>query len=57
VTRAAVLRDSSPSGISTFGAIQAAAPSLGIDASPVGVQGADDIERSIVAFAHPRMVD
>jgi putative ABC transport system substrate-binding protein len=51
VTRAAVLRDFSPSGISTFGAIQAVAPALGVDASPIGVQGAGDIERSIAAFA------
>jgi putative ABC transport system substrate-binding protein len=51
VTRAAVLRGTSPSGFDTFGAIQAVAPSLGVDASPVGVQGAGDIERSITAFA------
>ena len=51
VTRAAVLRGTSPSGFDPFGAIQAVAPSLGVDASPVSVQGTGDIERSITAFA------
>ena len=51
VTRAAVLRGTSPSGFGTFGAIQAVAQSLGVEASAVGVQGAGDIERSITAFA------
>jgi putative tryptophan/tyrosine transport system substrate-binding protein len=51
VRRAAVLRDTSPAGIGTFGAIQAVAPSLGVDASPVGVQDAGEIERAITAFA------
>jgi putative ABC transport system substrate-binding protein len=40
-----------PQWVNTFGAIQAVAPSLGVDASPVSVQGAGDIERSIAAFA------
>jgi ABC-type uncharacterized transport system substrate-binding protein len=35
VTRAAVLRDTSPGGIGAFGAIQAVAPSLGIETNPV----------------------
>ena len=51
VTRAAVLRGTNPSGFGAFGAIQAVASSLGVDASPVGVQGAGDIEQSITAFA------
>ena len=52
VTRAAVLRDPAiAAGIGQFGAIQAVAPSLGIEASPVNVRDADEIERAITAFA------
>jgi putative ABC transport system substrate-binding protein len=52
VTRAAVLRDPAiTAGIGQFGAIQAVAPSVGIEVSPAGVRGADEIERAIVAFA------
>jgi ABC-type uncharacterized transport system substrate-binding protein len=50
VRRAAILRDTSPAGVGTFAAIQAVAPSLGLDASPVGAQDAGDIERAITAF-------
>jgi ABC-type uncharacterized transport system substrate-binding protein len=51
VTRAAVLRDSSdPAGIGQWGAIQSMAPSLGVDASLIGVRDADEIERGIAAF-------
>jgi putative ABC transport system substrate-binding protein len=50
VRRAAIFRDTSPAGVGTFGAIQAVAPSLGLDASPVGAQDAGDIERAITAF-------
>jgi putative tryptophan/tyrosine transport system substrate-binding protein len=35
VRRAAILRDTSPAGVGTFAAIQAVAPSLGLDASAV----------------------
>jgi putative ABC transport system substrate-binding protein len=50
VTRVAVLRDPAISaGIGLFSAIQSAAPSLGIDVSPVNVRDADDIERAVVA--------
>jgi putative tryptophan/tyrosine transport system substrate-binding protein len=52
VTRAAVLRDTSPSGIGSYGAIQGVAPSLGVDTSPIGAQTANEIERGITAFAH-----
>jgi putative ABC transport system substrate-binding protein len=52
VTRAAVLRDTSPSGIGSYGAIQGVAPSLGVDTSPIGAQTANEIERAITAFAH-----
>jgi putative tryptophan/tyrosine transport system substrate-binding protein len=52
VTRAAVLRDTaSPAGNAQFGAIQAVAPSLGVEVSPVNVRGASEMERAIAAFA------
>jgi putative tryptophan/tyrosine transport system substrate-binding protein len=52
VTRAAVLRDPAIStGIGQFGAIQAMAPSLGMEVSPVNVRDAGEIERAIAAFA------
>jgi putative ABC transport system substrate-binding protein len=52
VTRAAVIRDPAISaGIGLFGAIQSAAPSLGVEVSPVNVRDAAEIERSITAFA------
>jgi putative tryptophan/tyrosine transport system substrate-binding protein len=52
VTRVAVLRDPAiASGIGQFGAIQSAAPSLGLEAGPVNVRDAGEIERNIAAFA------
>ena len=52
VTRAAVLRDPAiPSGIGQWGAIQSAAPSLGVEVSPVNVRDAPEIERGVAAFA------
>jgi putative tryptophan/tyrosine transport system substrate-binding protein len=52
VTRAAVLRDPAiASGIGQFGAIQAVAPSLGVELSPVDVRDAPEIERAVAAFA------
>jgi putative ABC transport system substrate-binding protein len=52
VKRAAVLRDPAISiGIGLFGAIQTAAPTLGIEASPINVRDAGEIERAIAAFA------
>jgi putative tryptophan/tyrosine transport system substrate-binding protein len=52
VTRVAVLRDPTiASGIGQFGAIQSAAPSLGMEAIPVNVRDAGDIERDIAAIA------
>ena len=52
VTRAAVLRDSAiAAGPGQFGAIQAVAPSLGVDLRPVDVRDAGEIERVIAAFA------
>jgi len=52
VTRVAVLRDPAISaGTGQFGAIQSAAPSLGVEVSPVNMREADEIERAVVAFA------
>jgi ABC-type uncharacterized transport system substrate-binding protein len=52
VSRAAVLRDPAiASGIGQFGALQAAAPSLKVELSPVDVHDEREIERAITAFA------
>ena len=52
VTRAVVLRDPAiAAGPGQFGAIQAVAPSLGVELRPVNVRDADEIERSIAGFA------
>jgi len=53
VTRVAILRDpASASGIGQFGAIQAVAPALGVEVSPLNVQrDAGEIERAVAAFA------
>ena len=52
VTRAAVLRDPAiASGIGQFAAVQAVAPSLGVELSPVDVRDAPEIERAVAAFA------
>jgi putative ABC transport system substrate-binding protein len=52
VTRAAVLRDPAfAAGIGQFAVIQAVAPSVGVEVSPVDVRDADEIERAVAAFA------
>jgi putative ABC transport system substrate-binding protein len=52
VTRAAVIREpTDPSQIGQFAAIQSMAPSLGMLVSPVNVQDAPEIERTVTAFA------
>jgi putative ABC transport system substrate-binding protein len=52
VTRAAVLRDPAiASGIGQFAAVQAVAPSFGVELSPVDVRDAGEIERAVAAFA------
>ena len=52
VTRAAVLRDPAvASGIGQFATIQAVAPSLGLEVSPIDVRDASEIERAVTAFA------
>jgi putative tryptophan/tyrosine transport system substrate-binding protein len=53
VTRVAVIRDAAiAAGTGQFGAIQAIAPSLGVEVSPVNVRDdAAEIERTVMAFA------
>jgi len=52
VTRAAVLREAGiAAGPGLFGAIQALAPSLGLELRLVNVQDAAEIERALAAFA------
>ena len=52
VTRVAVLRNAATaSGPGQFAAIQAVAPSLGMEANPVNVRDAAEIERAVTAFA------
>jgi len=52
VTRAAVLRNPAiASGSGQLGAIQAVAPSFGVELSPVNVRDAGEIERAVAAFA------
>jgi len=52
IKRVAVVRDAGISaGVGFFGAIQAVAPSLGIELTPIGVRDAGEIERAVTAFA------
>jgi putative tryptophan/tyrosine transport system substrate-binding protein len=52
ITRAAVIRDPAISaGLGQFAAIQAVAPSVGVEVTPVNVRDAPEIERDIAAFA------
>ena len=44
-------RSGHTAGIGQFGAIQAVAPSLGVEVSPINVRDAGEIERAIAAFA------
>jgi ABC-type uncharacterized transport system substrate-binding protein len=51
-TRAAVIRDPAiAAGPAQFGAIQAVAPSLGMELTPIDVRDAGTIERAVTAFA------
>jgi putative ABC transport system substrate-binding protein len=53
VTRVAVLRNAATSsGVAQFGVIQAVAPSLRVEVSPVNMGDAGEIERAVAAFAH-----
>jgi putative tryptophan/tyrosine transport system substrate-binding protein len=52
VTRIAVFRDPSVAlGIGQFAAVQGAAPSFGVEVSPLDMRDAGEIERSMAAFA------
>jgi putative tryptophan/tyrosine transport system substrate-binding protein len=52
VTRAAVLRDPAiTSGIGQFAVMQSVAPSVGVEVRAINVRDADEIERSVAAFA------
>jgi putative ABC transport system substrate-binding protein len=52
--RVAVLRDPAVSaGTGQFGAIQTAAPSFGVELSPINMRDAAEIERAITAFERP----
>jgi ABC-type uncharacterized transport system substrate-binding protein len=52
ITRAAVLRDSAnPAATAEFGAIQAAAQSLGVEVRPASIRNASEIEHAIATFA------
>jgi putative ABC transport system substrate-binding protein len=51
MTRTAVLRDpNNPAGTAQFGAIQAVAPSLGVEATPIGLNDAREIENGLNEF-------
>jgi ABC-type uncharacterized transport system substrate-binding protein len=52
IKRVAVLRDAAiAAGVGQFGAIQSAAPALGVELSPVNVRDAGEIERAVATFA------
>jgi putative tryptophan/tyrosine transport system substrate-binding protein len=52
LTKAAVLRDSTQGGgTSIFAAIQAVAPSLGVEVNPLNMRDTGEIERAVAAFA------
>ena len=52
MTQAGVVRDPAISaGIGQWGAIQAMAPSVGVEVVPVNVRDAPEIERAVTAFA------
>ena len=53
VARVAVIRDpATPQGIGQFSAVNAVAPSLGLDVSPINASEPSEVERAITAFAH-----
>src|SRR4029077_7336195 len=52
LTRIAVFRDASiNAGIGQWGAIQTAAPSFGLEVTPINLRDANEIERAVTAFA------
>jgi putative tryptophan/tyrosine transport system substrate-binding protein len=53
ITRVAVLRDAGiAAGSGQLGAIQSAAPSFGVELSPIDVRNVAELERAVTAFAH-----
>jgi putative ABC transport system substrate-binding protein len=53
VKRVGVLRDPAlTNGTAQFAVVQAMAPTIGVEVIPLGVHGADEIERGIAAFTH-----
>jgi len=51
-TRVAMIRDPTvAAGIGQFGAVQAVAPSLGVELSPIDMRDAGEIEHAVTAFA------
>src|SRR5262245_59356920 len=51
-TRVAMIREFiTPAGAGMFGAIQAVAPSVGVELSPIDVRDAGEIEHAVTAFA------
>jgi putative ABC transport system substrate-binding protein len=51
-SRVAFLREATIAAASgQFGALQTAAPSVGVEVSPINVRAADELERAVVAFA------
>jgi putative tryptophan/tyrosine transport system substrate-binding protein len=52
LTRVVILRDAvNPDGTAQFAAIQSAAPSLGVELTPISVRDPSEIERGVTAFA------
>jgi putative ABC transport system substrate-binding protein len=52
VSRAAIVRDASnPAGIGQWAVMQALAPAVGMELTPIGVRDANEIERGLSAFA------
>ena len=52
VKRVAIIRNAAnPAGLAIFGALQNAAQSLGLEASPINIRDAGEIERNVAAFA------
>ena len=53
LTRVALLRDASQGfAVSQFAAVQAVAPSLGVEVIPLNMREAGEIEQSVATFAH-----
>ena len=52
LTRVAIVRDAvTPDGTALFAAIQSAAPSFGLELTPISVRDPSEIERGVTAFA------